>query len=71
MKVLQLDSISYSYTFASNEIFSGKTFKNLVIRQVRGGYLGFILEYVPDDIKSLFDIEHNCSMLISTLIQVL
>lgn len=58
LKVLQADSVSYIYTLASNESYSGKAFKNLVIRQVNGGYVGFILEYIPADIRSLFDIEH-------------
>lgn len=49
LKVLQRDS-SYIYTLALQpEDAIAKTFKNLVLREVKGGYLGFIIIYEAEE----------------------
>jgi len=45
LKVLQSDSIRYTYTFKIEKETPVSVFENLVLKKVNGGYLGFILRY--------------------------
>ena len=47
LKVLQPDSIHYSYTFKVSGEDDGGAFENLVLKKIESGYLAFILRYEP------------------------
>lgn len=49
IKVKQDDGLSYSYSFLMPDISAGKLISNLVLKQVKGGYLAFILEFKASD----------------------
>jgi hypothetical protein len=49
IKVLQPDSTSYAFSVAIKSDDLNKILKNLVLKEVKGGYLGFMLEYTADE----------------------
>lgn len=48
LKVLQGDSLNYTYTFSLAGDREG-SFKNLVLSKINGGYLGFVLEFQAEN----------------------
>jgi hypothetical protein len=48
LKVLQGDSLNYTYTFSLPGDREG-SFKNLVLSKINGGYLGFVLEFQAEN----------------------
>ncbi|NDK56046.1 hypothetical protein [Pontibacter fetidus] len=49
IKVLQPDSTSYAFSVAIKSDDLNKILKNLVLKEVKGGYLGFMLEYTAEE----------------------
>jgi len=45
LKVIQADSINYTYTISLNNETKSGTFRNLIFSRVSKGFLGYILEY--------------------------
>src|SRR5690606_29989706 len=49
IKTLQKDKQSYIYTFPLTSDLSTNTISNLVLKQVKGGYMAFILQYIASN----------------------
>ncbi|MCE2733764.1 MAG: hypothetical protein O9302_04030 [Cyclobacteriaceae bacterium] len=49
LKVLQGDSVNYSYTISIDEPVAKKSFRNLIFKRVQKGFFAFVLEYVTDE----------------------
>ena len=45
LKIVQADSIHYTYTFQIEDDFKENSFTNLVLQEIEGGYIGFTLQY--------------------------
>lgn len=54
-KVIQADSINYTYTLFLHESVSRYTFKNLVLSSYSNGFLAYVLEYVSDKPLNSFE----------------
>ena len=49
LKIIQADSIHYTYTFRIEDDFSDHSFSNLVIEEIDNGYIGFVIQYESVD----------------------
>jgi len=45
IKIIQADSLHYTYTFQVEDDFQKNSFSNLIIEEIEEGYIGFILQY--------------------------
>jgi hypothetical protein len=51
LKVIQADSLEYSYTLSISNTTNSNSFKNIVFSRYSNGFLAYVLEYVSSDAK--------------------